>query len=281
MANGMPKKDGRFVKGSIPTNKITLPREDLEKIYSKLGSRITAIHFGVSKHTVLRNLRNYNIKTRGSGAPALMPASWKQALHKPKSVPAWNKGQTKETNASVNRIAEALKGTNNPQWKSELHTDEKVECSCGCGELILKFDKKGRRRYYKPSHCSTGFFKKGSVTWNKGKRWDSDVVKKMLTRRTPNKQEAFLSNFFAIHNLPYRFVGDGAIIIEGRNPDFINCNGQKKIIEFFGEYWHKLDDEGVKRKIYARYGYTMLGIWGKDIKNEKKLLEVVSNFDRS
>lgn len=120
----------------------------------------------------------------------------------------------------------------------------------------------------------------GKTPWNKGKRLPSDVVYKMLLRRTPNKEESFLITFFNYHNIPYAFVGDGKVIIEGRNPDFINSNGEKKIIEFFGEHWHKEEDEEIKRKIYARYGFNLLVIWGKELRNEEKLLEKICNFNK-
>lgn len=128
-------------------------------------------------------------------------------------------------------------------------------------------------------HTGNNNLNYGKAPWNKGKRWPSDVVYKMLLRRTPNKEESFLIAFFNYHNIPYTFVGDGKVIIEGRNPDFINSNGEKKIIEFFGEHWHKEEDQEIKRKIYARYGFNLLVIWGKELRNEEKLLEKIFNFN--
>lgn len=120
----------------------------------------------------------------------------------------------------------------------------------------------------------------GKPAWNKGKKWPADIVYKMLLRRTPNRDERFLIDFFKSKNLPYIFVGDGSVIIDNRNPDFINSNGQKKIIEFFGEHWHKPEDETIKRRIYQKYGFDLLVIWGKDTKDKEMLLEKVSEFNR-
>lgn len=36
----------------------------------------------------------------------------------------------------------------------------------------------------------------------------------------------------------FTFVGDGKVIIGGKNPDFIN-EKNKKLIEVYGDYWHK------------------------------------------
>lgn len=276
----MPERNinGTFAKDSIPANKIVLPREELEQVYKDNSSRATAKYFRVSKATVLRNLHEYDIPVR-IGVPKTLPEEWRRALRKPKSAPAWSKGLTKETDERLQRSSESTKGKKNHGWKPELHTGEMVECACGCGELRPKFDKKGRRKYYIKGHSKGGRFKKGHKTWNKGKRWDRETVMKMLVRRTPNNEEKFLIDFFNEHKFPYRFVGDGKVIIEGRNPDFINCNGQKRIIEFFGEHWHDPEDEGIKREIYTRYGYEMLAIWGKDIRDYEKLLNMINEFD--
>lgn len=283
MPRGTPKRDssGRYRKGAIPSNKIVLPEEELEELYSRIGSKLIARLLNISKPTALRNLHEYKIKMRKQGAPKILPSYWRNSLRKPKSMPAWNKEQTKETNLSIREISDKLKGSNNIQWKPEIHTGEMVKYACGCGELIPKFDKKGRRRYYKQNHCPKGLFEEGSVPWNKGKAWDSATLKKIFAWRRPNNEETFLIDFFARHKLPFKYVGDGAIIIENRNPDFINCNGRKKIIEFFGEYWHTPKDEEVKREIYSRYGYDMLVIWGKDLKNEKQLLAKIQRFNNS
>ena len=65
----------------------------------------------------------------------------------------------------------------------------------------------------------------------------------------------------------FKYTGDGSIIIEGKMPDFININGQKKIIELFGNYWHKKEDEMIRMEYFNKYGYDTLIIWEDEIKN--------------
>lgn len=68
----------------------------------------------------------------------------------------------------------------------------------------------------------------------------------------------------------YRFVGDGSFWIGGKNPDFINVNGQKKIIEMFGDYWHSREVTGTSKrshlqeriKHFAKYGFKDLNYLG-------------------
>jgi hypothetical protein len=48
------------------------------------------------------------------------------------------------------------KGKKSNSFKPELHTDEKVQCACGCGALIPKLDKKYRIRLYANGHAQRG-----------------------------------------------------------------------------------------------------------------------------
>lgn len=104
----------------------------------------------------------------------------------------------------------------------------------------------------------------------------------------PNKPEKKLIELFNKYNLPYRYVGDWSFVIEGKNPDFINCNGQKKIIELFGDYWHSdkckyKKEEYInpeKRKvIFAKYGYKTLIIWENELKDVSKIMDKIRGFE--
>ena len=164
---------GQFVEGVIPQNKIVLPETELKKLYQKLGATKISNYFGVSKPTVLRNLHDYNVTMKESGAPSKMPEYWKEALRKPKNGIAWNKGKTKETDNRLMLISKNLIG----QYKyPERHQNEKVECSCGCGELIDKYDKKGRRKNYKVGHCKDGHFITERVSGGNNNHWKGGIT---------------------------------------------------------------------------------------------------------
>jgi len=103
--------------------------------------------------------------------------------------------------------------------------------------------------------------------------------------RTPNKPEKCLNKLLN-ELLPkeYKYTGNNEIIIGTFNPDFINCNGQKKIIELYGDYWHNLPNN-VKRnkrriKTYAKYGYKTLIIWEKELKNIDKVKDKILKFEK-
>lgn len=75
----------------------------------------------------------------------------------------------------------------------------------------------------------------------------------------------------------YKYTGDGSMVICGRIPDFTNINGQKKVIEVFGDYYHnpnineKVKDsrtEAGTMKAYKAFGFGCLIIWASELKKE-------------
>ncbi len=85
----------------------------------------------------------------------------------------------------------------------------------------------------------------------------------------------------------WKYVGDGDVIINGRNPDFINTNGKKLIIEMFGDYWHTQrvrcyeETEAGRIAVYASYGYKTLVVWERDTKDNSKLEGIIADFVES
>lgn len=107
----------------------------------------------------------------------------------------------------------------------------------------------------------------------------TELLKKFLTFRRPNKTEEKLTILIQ-ENFPneFKFVGDGSVVIEGLNPDWINCNGKKLIIELFGEPWHKKEEADKRINTFSKYGFKTLIIWWKESRNKKLLNEKVRNF---
>ena len=44
-------------------------------------------------------------------------------------------------------------------------------------------------------------------------------------------------------------------------PDFLSTNGQRKVIEVFGDYWHKGEDPQGRIDAFAKLGFKCLVIW--------------------
>lgn len=98
----------------------------------------------------------------------------------------------------------------------------------------------------------------------------------------PNKPEKIVKKLLSKISKDYKYVGDGSLIIDGFNPDFTNINGQKKLIELYGTYWHKRPEviERDKRRIrsYKKYGYKTLIIWEHELKNIDKTIKKIERF---
>ena len=110
---------------------------------------------------------------------------------------------------------------------------------------------------------------------------DPEYIKKQMKARgcKPNKKEKLLVEILD-ELLPdeYKFVGDGEFILAGKCPDFLNVNGQKKIIELFGTYWHKPKEEQFRIDLFSQYGYQTLIIWENELNNPNKLEEKLTVF---
>lgn len=124
-------------------------------------------------------------------------------------------------------------GKNNPQFKGG-----RPKC-IDCGKQLKNF-----------------YAKRCRFCENEQKRYNLKyrifILKKVIKSNNlkPNKKEKLLTKLLnKILPNEYKYVGSGKIIIGSFIPDFININGQKKIIEFFGDYWHKNTQEKDKRKI--------------------------------
>ncbi|MHA1437862.1 MAG: DUF559 domain-containing protein [Promethearchaeota archaeon] len=135
--------------------------------------------------------------------------------------------------------------------------------------------------HYKSNRCHSCENKK---RW-RNKNYRNKTLKVMFDKFniTPNKKEIYLTKSLNyLFPNEYKFVGDGQFIIGGFNPDFININGQKKIIELFGDYWHNRpgakERDKLRLKTYKKYGYKTLIIWEKELKKEPLLIEKLRRY---
>lgn len=79
------------------------------------------------------------------------------------------------------------------------------------------------------------------------------------------------------NSLPFKYTGDGSFWIENINPDFVECNGKKIVVEIFGDYWHSpLLNWGLsenrtlfyRKAILKQYGWKMIVFWESDLKRK-------------
>ena len=95
----------------------------------------------------------------------------------------------------------------------------------------------------------------------------------------PNKIEQKLILSMSQYNLPYKFVGNFEVVMGGKNPDFIQVNGKKKLIEIYGDYWHRNDNPQKRIDFFKKYGFDTLIIWEKEFDNLEEVIEKIKVFD--
>jgi hypothetical protein len=135
------------------------------------------------------------------------------------------------------------------------------------------------------------------ISWKKN--WNNKTLEereKILAKifksceMKPNKLEITLDNLIQfIKPNEFKYVGDGYCWIGGKNPDWININGKKRVIEFFGGYWHgeerrrklykdfMLNEEHEKERIehYKKCGFDCLVIWEDQLKDIELLISKI------
>ena len=95
----------------------------------------------------------------------------------------------------------------------------------------------------------------------------------------PNKPEIeLLSILQTLYPDDWKYVGDGSLVISGKNPDFVNVNGKKLIIELFGDYWHRNDSPRKRMGVFKPFGYRTLIVWERELNNQKALTHKINRF---
>jgi hypothetical protein len=96
--------------------------------------------------------------------------------------------------------------------------------------------------------------------------------------RHPNKLEEKLLQFLVKHNFPFKYVGNGSVSIGGLCPDFVATNGSPKVIELFGGYWHKPEEEQERISEFKKLSYDALIIWEHELRNEDALINKIESW---
>ncbi|MDD3102558.1 MAG: hypothetical protein PHE59_05435 [Patescibacteria group bacterium] len=112
------------------------------------------------------------------------------------------------------------------------------------------------------------------------RRWsDPSYAERVLPKVLAGKQSGTERDLERLLNEAFpgewKYVGDGTVIIGGKNPDFINTNGKKALIELFGTGWHKPGSEPLRQQHFAEYGFKCLIIWQKELKDPSQVIQKV------
>lgn len=158
------------------------------------------------------------------------------------------------------KLREATKGPKNPNWRGG--PVERVCEECG-GTFYVKpcrIKRDGAR------FCGLSCARKANI-------------RKRTFPQHHTKPERIFAELCKKNNLSFRYVGDGQLWIGKRgekllNPDFIEANGKKIIVEILGDYWHSpllkwnMPEHGnlnYRERHFKRFKWHPVFIWETDL----------------
>ena len=101
---------------------------------------------------------------------------------------------------------------------------------------------------------------------------------KVLDRRGKSKPEERFEFICKKHALTYSFVGNGVLMVGRMIPDFVH-ESKNKIIEIWGEYFHKGQDPQKRIDRLREFGYDALVLWASELRCEDKIVARVKEFE--
>ena len=203
-------------------------------------------------------------------------------------------GRTKENYESIKRQAEKMIGDKNPAKRPEVREKiSKHHQGVKFGEEHCKHLSEAQLKRFQEHPISEKTKRKSSNTFKQ--LWQNpEFAEKMIKswNKKPNKLEKLIYNILQ-NILPneYKINVEGEIMTLGRKiPDFVNVNGQKKVIEFNGCYYHscpicfsdsKID--GLKKteeriNLFKKYGYETLVIWEHELEDMEAVVNKILEF---
>lgn len=166
---------------------------------------------------------------------------------------------------SKRKLSETLKKNykDNPELRSKVAASKGKKCSA---EHKLKVAQSKKNYWSNPSNRERA----------KNRFRDSEFCLRWAKAHSlkPNKLELQFQDFLSrLFPNEYKYVGDFQFTLGGKCPDFMNINGQKKLIELFGNYWHKEDNSEERIEHFKQYGFDTLVIWENDFLNSRAQVE--------
>ncbi len=108
------------------------------------------------------------------------------------------------------------------------------------------------------------------------RNWENpEYRKRVCKRRAMSTPEIRFASLVQEHNLPYRFVGNGDLWLGRRNPDFVHLS-EPRLIEIWGDYYHKGQNPEDRVAYFEKYGYSTLVIWASELCKPDTLEKVLT-----
>lgn len=159
------------------------------------------------------------------------------------------------------------------QWSKNIGIGEKGHKKSDESRRKMSIAHKGKRLSPATEFTSEGLKKKYR---------DPVYIEKMKKawNLKPNKPEILIMKLLdKLYPGEWKYTGDFSFMINGKCPDFVNCNGQKKIIELFGDYWHKGQNPQDRIDAFKPFGYDTLVIWERELKDMDAVITRIHAFN--
>lgn len=255
-------------------------RENLTELY--VGNKLTinkiARKFHCDSKTIIYWLEKFNIPRRSRSEnfrlnnPAKRPDVRKKMSEKAKL-----RGQKPEERKRRSDVAKKL-------WLDPEFRIRKIR--------QLKESNKGKNnpnygnRYHHSDATKQHLREQSKKNWR-----NSNYARKVITslQKEPNQLEMKLAKLIECNAFPFKYVGDGKVVVDGQVPDFFATDESKKVIELFGTPWHDPNHsnkikvkpcrtEEAKKKFYTSHGYDCLVVWDNELKDEAKVAKKIECF---
>jgi hypothetical protein len=178
----------------------------------------------------------------------------------------WNKGLTKEIDSRIKAPANCI----TRGMLGHIHSQE--------SKALIRTKALGRPSWSKGLTKETDTRLLNTSLKMKGHFSDPSYCKRILHRRSMSSGEELMSRMLAPM---FAFVGNGKLWIGGKNPDFAAVDGSSKLIELWGDYFHKGQNPFNRILYFKLFGFDTLVIWASElgtIKNRSKVLLKVQKF---
>ena len=209
---------------------------------------------------------------------------------------AWNKGKTKEDCLSLKLSAEKLStkkkqmyasgelkklyGEDNPAYGGRYSWNKgKTKENCPPLKIVAEKVSITRKRMFQSGELKKQFGKDNPMF---GKQLSEEHKKTLWEGRKNSFTKPELKLMGLLEDFKdWEYVGNGKFWlrtkIKCRIPDFINRN-QKKIIEVYGDYWHRGENPNDKISEYRDIGWNCIVIWESEIMSADFDIEKIKYF---
>ena len=220
-----------------------------------------------------------------------------KSFHRPRCIsctitsegnPFYHKNHTKEARRKMRENHADFAGENNTFY-GKHHTEEtKIKISNNRvylrGKAHPSFGKPMSEEAKKKMIDAQIGLQAGEKNAMFGKHHTKEALEKMKKARRHQhfpkhhtKPELIFEEICKKYDLHFKYVGDGSLWIgkdRALNPDFIQADGQKIVVEIFGDWWHspllnpKLSETAnlnFRKRHYKKFKWHSIFIWETDL----------------